>query len=76
MNELMEVLKTIRPEADFANSKDFVEDGLLDSFDVVTLVAALDKKYGISIQGEDIVPENFKNLQAMGALLEKCGVKP
>jgi acyl carrier protein len=76
MNELMEVLKTIRPEADFANSKDFVEDGLLDSFDVVTLVATLDKKYGISIQGEDIVPENFKNLQTMGALLEKCGIKP
>ncbi|HVU27251.1 MAG TPA: acyl carrier protein [Verrucomicrobiae bacterium] len=76
MNELIEVLKTIRPEADFANSKDFIEDGLLDSFDVVTLVAALDKKYGISIPGDAIVPENFKDIQSIGGLLKKCGVNP
>jgi len=75
MNELMEVLKAIRPEGDFANSKDFITDGLLDSFDVVTLVSALDKKYGISIQGEDILPENFQNVEAIDALLQKSGVK-
>ena len=75
MNELMEVLKNIRPEGDFSHSKDFIADGLLDSFDVVALVSALDKKYGISIQGTDIVPENFQNAETIGALLEKCGVK-
>lgn len=75
MNELIEMLKTIRPEADFANSKDFIQDGLLDSFDVVTFVAALDKAHSISISGVDIVPENFKNLQAIEALLRKCGVQ-
>ena len=61
MNELIEMLKTIRPEVDFAASDDFIADGMLDSFDVITLVTALDKKYGISISGVDIVPENFKN---------------
>jgi acyl carrier protein len=75
MNELMEILKNIRPEGDFANSQDFIVDGLLDSFDVVSLVSALDKKYGISIQGTDIVPENFQNAGTIGALLQKCGVK-
>jgi acyl carrier protein len=75
MNELIEMLKTIRPEVDFAASDDFIADGMLDSFDVITLVTALDKKYGISISGVDIVPENFKNMQTIEALLRKCGVQ-
>jgi acyl carrier protein len=50
-------------------------DGMLDSFDMVTLVAALDKNYGVSIQGTDILPEHFQNLQTIEALLRKTGAK-
>jgi acyl carrier protein len=49
---------------------------MLDSFDMVTLVATLDKNYGVSIPGTDIVPENFQNLKTIEALLRKCGAKP
>jgi acyl carrier protein len=75
MNKLIDLLKATRPEADFAGSKDFIGDGLLDSFDVVTVVAALDKTHGISINGVDVVPENFKSLDANAALLRKHGVQ-
>jgi acyl carrier protein len=75
MKPVLEILKEIRPEFDFAASQDFMADGLLDSFDMITLVAALDKNYGISIPGTDIVPENFKNLMAIEALLRQAGVK-
>lgn len=75
MKSLAEILKEIRPEFDFTTSRDFISDGMLDSFDMVTLVSTLDKTYGISIQGTDIVPENFQNLETIGALLERCGVK-
>ena len=75
MKSLPEILKEIRPEFDFTASSDFIADGMLDSFDMMTLVATLDKTYGISIQGTDIVPENFKNLQTIGALLRQCGVQ-
>jgi len=75
MKTLAEILKEIRPEFDFTASQDFIADGMLDSFDMVTLVATLDKTYGISIQGTDIVPENFKNLETISALLRQCGVK-
>jgi len=75
MKPLPDVLKEIRPEFDFTTSDDFISDGMLDSFDMVTLVAALDKNYGISIQGTDILPENFKNLQTIEALLRQCGAK-
>jgi acyl carrier protein len=75
MNKLAEILKGIRPEFDFTTSQDFISDGMLDSFDMVTLVSTLDKTYGISIPGVDIVPENFQNLQTLEALLRKCGVQ-
>jgi len=75
MKSLPDVLKEIRPEFDFTTSDDFISDGMLDSFDMVALVAALDKNYGISIQGTDILPENFKNLQTIEALLRQCGAK-
>jgi acyl carrier protein len=76
MKTIAEILKEIRPEFDFTTSADFQADGLLDSFDMITLVAALDKHYGISISGVDIVPDNFKNLETIAALLRKNGVQP
>jgi acyl carrier protein len=75
MKALPDILKEIRPEFDFSASSDFIADGMLDSFDMMTLVATLDKTYGISIQGTDIVPENFKNLQTIEALLRQSGAQ-
>jgi acyl carrier protein len=74
MKSLPDILKEIRPEFDFAKSEDFIADGMLDSFDVVTLVSTLDKTFGISIEGVDIVPENFVNQAAIERLLRKHGV--
>ena len=75
MKSLTEILKEIRPEFDFTASNDFMADGMLDSFDMVTLVAALDKNYGISIPGTEILPEHFQNLQTIEALLLKSGAR-
>ena len=67
---IVEVLQEIRPEFDFTASQDFISDGMLDSFDVVTLVSELDKTYGISITGVDIVPENFQSIARIEKVLE------
>lgn len=75
MKTIADILKEIRPEFDFTTSADFKADGMLDSFDMITLVAALDKNYGISINGADIIPENFQNLESIATLLRKHGVK-
>ena len=75
MKSIAEILKEIRPEFDFTASQDFMADGMLDSFDMVTLVSTLDKTYGISIEGTQIVPENFQNLQTIEALVRKYGVQ-
>ena len=74
MSSVIEILTRIRPEYDFAQSGDFFEDGLLDSFDLITLVSELDSAYGISIDGMHIIPGNFANVAAIEALLKRNGV--
>jgi acyl carrier protein len=71
----LEILTEIRPEFDFTGSEDFIEEGLLDSFDVVTLVSDIEMNYGISIEGVDILPENFRNAAAIKTLLQRYGVQ-
>jgi acyl carrier protein len=70
VSELLPILVEVRPDADFGNSTDFIADGLLDSFDIVSLVTALDARFGIAIRGVDIVPENFRSVASIGALVE------
>lgn len=75
MDEIYAILKEIRPEYDFEKSEDFVEDGFLDSFDVITLVSSLEEKYDVQIDGLDIIPENFCSAEAILALLKKSGAQ-
>lgn len=76
MSTVSDILARIRPEVDFSQSKDFFEEGLLDSFDLVTLVSELDRAYGISVDGLEIVPENFGSVEKIEALLVRHGVTP
>ena len=74
LQRLAALLQGIRPEFDFTGAANFIATGMLDSFDMITLVDTLDKTYGISIDGEDIVPEHFGGLAAIAALLKKYSV--
>lgn len=67
--QIVEILKEIRPEFEFEGVEDFFEEGMLDSFDLVTLVATLDERFGIKIDGAAILPENFANVDAIAALV-------
>ena len=72
-NEILAMLDEIRPEFDFTDSEDFVLDGLLDSFDVISLTNMIEEKYNVKIDGTDIVPENYASLEAICALIKKAG---
>ena len=75
-NKVINILNEIRPEFDFSESGiNFVEAGMLDSFDIVTLVTSLDEEFGISIDGIDILPENFSTLSGVIDFLGKYSVK-
>jgi acyl carrier protein len=73
--QIIEILTELRPEFDFNQPINFIEEGMLDSFDVVALVTALDEKYGISIDGTDILPDNFSSVEKIESLLKKNGIE-
>ena len=72
---ILKILSGLRPEFDFTMDVIFIEEGILDSFDVINLVTALDSEFGISIDGTDVLPENFSSVNAIVMLLKKNGVK-
>jgi acyl carrier protein len=72
---VIHILTEIRPEFDFNQNLNFIEEGMIDSFDVVNLVTSLDEKFGISIDGVDILPENFSSVDSIVSLLKKNGVQ-
>lgn len=71
--KIFNMLGEIRPEFDFESSKDFVEDGFLDSFDVVTLVSDIEDEFNIVIDALDILPENFSSVSSICKLIQKNG---
>ena len=74
--KIIKILTELRPEFDFTQEGvNFIEEGMLDSFDLVTLVNELDNTFGLSIDGVDILPENFCSVDAISKLLVKNGAK-
>ena len=74
--QVIKILSELRPEFDFTQEGvDFIEEGMLDSFDLVSLVTELDQQFGISIDGMDIVSDNFSSVDAIVALLNRNGAK-
>ena len=73
--QIIKILSELRPEFDFTQDVNFIEEGMLDSFDIVNLVNELDETYRISIDGIDILPENFSSVDAIVSLLIKNGAK-
>ena len=71
--KIIAFLTELRPEFDFSESNNFIEEGMLDSFDIVSLVASLDEEFGISIDGTEILPENFSDVDSIYRLLIKNG---
>lgn len=71
MNELMQILEELRPDVDFENETGLIANGILDSFDIVSLVGELNEAFDIEIQPNHLVPENFNSAEAIWALVEK-----
>lgn len=68
---ILEILKEIKPECDFEASSNFIDDALLDSYEIVELVEAMEDEFGIFIDGMEILPENFVSIEAIQALVDR-----
>ncbi|HIT34706.1 MAG TPA: acyl carrier protein [Candidatus Faecousia intestinigallinarum] len=71
MEALLNILQELHPEVDFAAADHLIDDKILDSFDIVTLVAEIDAEYDVAIPAEELLPENFNSAKALYALIEK-----
>jgi len=71
MEELLELLKNIRPNVDFEHCEDLINSGTLDSMDMVMIMTQIMQKFDLSIPPEEMVPENFNSAKAMYRLIQK-----
>lgn len=72
MDKILEILKRVKPEVDFANSTDLVDEGILDSIDIVTIISEIEVGYGFEINPNEIDPDNFQSASAMLEMIEKA----
>lgn len=71
MDELMRILMELRPEVDFEKEKRLLDDAVLDSFDMVSLIGEINECFGIEIDFEDLEPENFNSAEGMWKLIQR-----
>ena len=74
--QIIGILTDLRPEFDFTQEGvNFIEEGMLDSFDLVALVTDLEQHFDVTIDGVDVVPENFENVDAIEQLINRSKKK-
>lgn len=71
MEELLKKLLEIRPDVDFKNEKHLVDGEVLDSFDIIAIVSAIDELFGVEVDADDLEPVNFNSVEAMYELILK-----
>ena len=70
MEKLLEILKGIRPDVDFENEDALIDDGILDSFDVVSIISEIDDNYDVQIRISELDPENFNSVKSIWTLIQ------
>lgn len=71
MDEIIEILSDLHPDVDFTTAKNLVDSKILDSFDIVSLIAEINDNFDIAISAEEITPENFNSAQSIWELVER-----
>lgn len=69
MNKLLAILQDLHPEVDFREETHLIDSGILDSFDIVTIVAEIDAEFAIAVPAEALIPENFNSAAAIWAMV-------
>lgn len=71
MNELLEILKSLKPGVDFEGNKTLVDSQIIDSLDIITFISEITENFDVDIPYDEITPENFNSAEAMWALIER-----
>ena len=71
MEKLLEILEDIQPDADYETCTTLIDDGILDSFAILSIVAELEDTFGVSVTPAEIIPENFNSAQALWDMVQR-----
>ncbi|MBR3533031.1 MAG: acyl carrier protein [Clostridiales bacterium] len=71
MEELIEILQDLHSDVDFENCKTLIDDKILDSFDIVSIVSEVNDRFDVQIPAKELVPENFNSAQALWDLITR-----
>ena len=70
MEKLLEILQRVRPDVDFKNETLLIDDGILDSMDVVSIISELDYEFGVQVRINELIPDNFNSVEAIWNLIQ------
>jgi len=71
MENILKILQEVRPDIDFNSEKNLINDGLLDSFDIVSIISDLNDHFNIAIRVTELDPENFNSIDAIYNMCKK-----
>lgn len=69
MEKLLAIMKEIRPDVDFEHETQLIDGKILDSFDIISIVSEVNDRFGVEINVDDLVPENFNSAAALMELI-------
>ena len=69
LEDVIEMLEDIQEDVDYESCTTLIDDGVLDSFDILAIVSAADDEFDVKIPAKDIIPENFNSAEALHALI-------
>lgn len=71
MDDLLEILQDLHPEVDFATEKNLIDNKILDSFDIITIISEIADNFDVTVPAKEIIPENFNSMEALWEMITR-----
>lgn len=68
--KVLEILKGVKKDVDYESATALIDDGVLDSFDIISIVSDLNEEFDVDIMPDELEPENFNTVDAIVALIK------
>lgn len=71
MEALMKILEELHPDIDFETNEKLIDQKILDSFDIISIIAEVNEEYGVTIPVDEIIPQNFNSAKTLYQLIQR-----
>lgn len=71
LETILDILKDLHEDVDFETCTTLIDDEILDSFDIISIITEINSEFGVAIPADKIIPENFNSAQALADLVDE-----